>query len=230
MNAWIQLRRRTPAILVMLAWFELLNACATSKLFHANFDADSVGAPPATNPPGLPIGDQIWVADQSDLTVVQSPELNSKAVSYRNLNLGLWQRYVGFFSQTTAMPANQQFRASWNGRIDLTSTGSGLEIWLGDGHFAPIAAFRFKNGQVRLQTSGGSSPTYETIGSYNESETHTVFITVDRAGTIQRHNLPDHCAKRLEAGAIHRSDEHVHTNPVLLVLRRWEKRNGKVRS
>ena len=155
----------------------VLNGCATSTLFHADFDADSIGAPPATNPPGLPSGDQIWVGDESDLIVVQSPELNSKAASYRNLNLSLPQRYVGFFSQTTQMPANQKFRASWNGRIDLTSTGSGLEVWLGDGHFGAIADFRFKDGQVHLKTSGG----YETIGNYNESETHTVFITVDKS-------------------------------------------------
>ncbi len=161
-----------------------LGACATGKLFHADFNADSVGAPPAKNPPGVPSGDQIWTGDQpsgTELTVVQSAELNSKAASYRNLNLSTAQRFVGFFSQTTPLPANQKFRAWWNGRIDLTSTGSGLEVWLGDGHFGQIADFRFKDGNVRLKTSGGSSPTYETIGTYNESETHTVFITVDKA-------------------------------------------------
>jgi hypothetical protein len=102
-------------------------------------------------------------------------------VSYQNLDLSIPQRFVGFFSATTALPANQKFRARWNGRIDLTAAGSGLEVWLGDGHFGQIADFRFKNGEVRLKTSGGSSPTYETIGTYNESESHTALITVDKA-------------------------------------------------
>lgn len=181
MNTWVQLGTRTPAILVVLACFELLNACATSTLFRAKFDADSVGAPPATNPPGPPSGDQIWIADPTDLTVVQSPELNSKAVSYRNLNLDSWQRFVGFFSQTSVIPANQGFRAIWAGRIYLPATGSGLEVWLGDGHFGGIAAFRFKGGNILLKTSSGSNPTYETIGSYYDSVTHTVIISVDKA-------------------------------------------------
>jgi hypothetical protein len=32
-----------------------------------------------------------------------------------------------------------------------------------------------------LQTSDGWNPTWETIGTYNESEIHTVIITVDKA-------------------------------------------------
>jgi hypothetical protein len=160
----------------------MLGACATGKLFHADFNADTVGSPPATNPPGAPSGDKIWTPEVSQLMVVQSAELNSKAASYRNLVVPIGERHVWFMSATTTLPANQKFRAWWNGRIDLTYAGSGLDVSLEWGTLSTaIANFRFKDGQVRLRTSDVPSPTWETIGTYNESETHTAIITVDKA-------------------------------------------------
>jgi hypothetical protein len=173
-----QMLSRTAAALVACA---MLGACATEKLLHADFNCDTVGAPPDTTLPGAPSGDKIWVPVVSQLMVVQSAELNSKALSHRNLDVPTWDRHVGFYSATTTLPADQIFRAWWNGRIDLTSTGSGLDVRLSGPIYPDIVAFRFKDGQVRLQTSDGWNPTWETIGTYNESEIHTVIITVDKA-------------------------------------------------
>jgi hypothetical protein len=81
-------------------------------------------------------------------------------------------------SKTETLGADQNFRARWDGRVDLDSNGSALDIWLGNQHFLPLAGMRFANGQVLLQTS--NTPTFETIGSYNESQNHTVAVTIDK--------------------------------------------------
>jgi len=165
-----------------------LLACTTSckgtKLFKDNFDADAAGGPPALSPPGSPAGDEIYIATSTAAhkpQVVSDSVLGSKALKHVNVDTTLPLRYVGFLSKSSSIPADKKIRATWNGRIDLASGGSGLDVWLGDSHFAAIASLRFKNGDVQLQTSGGASPTYETIGAYTENATHSATITVDKA-------------------------------------------------
>lgn len=163
-----------------------LGACASGTLFRANFDADALGSLPDTTPPGVPTGDVIYVSDPTNalaqLVVVNSVALASKSVRYSNVNVPVYSRFVGFMSKEELLPANQKFRAIWVGRADLSPSGSPLDIWLGDSHFKALAAMRLQNGQVRLRTS--NAPQYENIGTYSESENHTVFITIDK-GTQQ---------------------------------------------
>lgn len=165
-----------------------LLACATSckgtTLFKDHFEADAVGSPPALSPPGSPTGDEIYIATSTAAhkpQVVNDSVLGSKALKYVNVDTNVPFRYVGFLSKSSDIGPTKKIRATWNGRIDLASGGSGLDVWLGDSHFAAIASLRFKGGDIQLQTSGGASPTYETIGSYVENATHSATITVDKA-------------------------------------------------
>lgn len=174
----ITFRRSAALVLTMLA----LASCASGTLFRANFDADTPGALPDTTPPGAPTGDTIYVSDPTNtlaqLVVVNSGALASKSVRYSNVNVPVPSRLVGFISKEEALPAGQKFRAIWVGRADLSASGSPLDIWFGDSHFKALAAMRLHNGQVQLRTS--NAPQYENIGTYSESENHTVIITVDK--------------------------------------------------
>jgi hypothetical protein len=164
----------------------MFSGCASGTLFHDDFDADAAGGPPNSSPAGPPTGDLIYIADSSNpqqLVVVNSSALNSRALQYSNVNLPPPNRFVGFMSKEEALPANQKFRAIWVGRIDLTSSGSALDIWLGDSHFKAIAALRFDNGEVFVRTSSNPEA-YESIGTYSESANETVIISVNK-GTQQ---------------------------------------------
>jgi hypothetical protein len=193
---WIRISRPVPrgktekyrapkhmATIVLLISAFILSGCATGPLFRANFDADAVGAQPNTSPPGAPVGDFIYLSDPTgtpgQVTVVNSSALSSKSLQYSNIDIPVYYRYVGFMATEEVLGAQQKFRAMWNGRLDLANNSSALDIWLGDGHFSSLAAIRFKNGQVLLRTS--DTPTYETIGSYSESQNHVVTITIDKA-------------------------------------------------
>jgi len=175
--------RTSITLVVMVIAASALGGCATGTLFRANFDADAVGALPNTSPPGAPVGDFIYLSDPTgtpgQITVVNSAALSSKSLQYANIDIPVFYRYVGFMSTEEMLGANQKFRAIWNGRLDLATNSSALDIWVGDGHFSSLAAIRFKNGQVLLRTS--DTPTYENIGSYSESQNHVVTITVDKA-------------------------------------------------
>jgi hypothetical protein len=157
--------------------------CASGPLFNANFDADAVGSLPNTDPPGQPAGDEIYFVDANQasmqVTVVNSAALGSKSLQYSNANVPVYSRYIGFISKSEALGANQKFRAAWDGRVDLDSNGSALNILLGDPHFIPFAEMRFKDGQVLLRTT--LADTYEPIGPYDESQNHAVFITIDKS-------------------------------------------------
>jgi hypothetical protein len=160
----------------------VLSGCASGTLLSAKFDADSVGSAPNKSLPGSPAGDEIYLADPSNASnqvrVVNSGALASKSLRYSNVNMPVNSRYVGFLSKQTALPANQKFRAIWVARPNLDGSGSALDVWLGDSHFKSLAALRLDAGQVLLRTS--NAPQYESIGSFSETENHTVIITVDK--------------------------------------------------
>lgn len=162
----------------------LLSACG-SKIFYATFQSDTVGSLPNENPPEDPTGDLIYTSGgtfaSSQLAVVNNNILNSKSLKYNNANVETFYRFVGFVSKETSLAPEPKFGAYWNGVIDLDNSGSGLQIWLGDSHFVPIALLEFKNGNIRLQTSTGSSPTFENLGPYVEGVNHTIFISVHKA-------------------------------------------------
>jgi len=164
--------------------------CSCSKLFYANFDTDTVGNLPANSPPGAPSGDLIWssVSIPADgLKVVSNPAFSSRALEYRNVNTPLYQRYVGFFSKEGNIADNANIYAYWSGVLDLPSSGSGLRVWLGDGHFKPMAELRFKGSKISVRTSSfGEEEAFEQIGTYSPERSHFVLIAVNKAdGTFR---------------------------------------------
>jgi hypothetical protein len=167
----------------------LLAGCGTTRIFYASFESDTVGSLPAENPPGPPDGDLIWTSVgnmPAALSVVGSGELATKSLRYANINIPAYQRFVGFFSRPVSLAPDKTFYAYWSGRIYDDPAGSPLHVYLGNAHFLPMALLEFHNGTVRVQTSGGSSPQFETIGTYTSGVQHFVVITVDKAARTYR--------------------------------------------
>ncbi len=166
----------------------VLSGCASDTLFRADFDSDTAGVKPNSSPPGPPTGDEISLSDPNDSSV-QLAVMNcasafgSQCVRYSNIDVAVPYRFASFLSRAETIGSTQKFRATWVGRVDLSPSGSLLDIWLGDPGYQAIAAIRFDNGQVLLRTSNNPEQ-YEVLGSYSETVNHAVFITVDK-GTKQ---------------------------------------------
>lgn len=159
----------------------LVAGCGSTPIFRANFDSDPVGGLPNENPPGAPANDLIWTAAGSlpgVVTVVNSGELSTRNLRYANVNVPLWNRYLGFVSAEVTLAPDKSFFAYWNGHIVDDPSGSGLDIWLGDGHFAVIALLRFKNGTISVRTGTND---FEQVGSYVSGTDHFILLRVDKS-------------------------------------------------
>jgi hypothetical protein len=159
----------------------LMSACG-STLFRANFDADAVGARPPETPAGEPVGDYFYMSAPAGVAspaiVVTDAAFSGRALRYRNNDVEAWYRYIGFMSKEVT-PASENYWAIWRGRPDLPDGVSALDVWFGNSHFLPMLSLRLANGQVRLRTSDDPS-TYETIGSYESGQLHTVLMRVNK--------------------------------------------------
>ncbi len=155
--------------------------CTT--LFQADFDADAVGALPASQPPGPPAGDGIYstsLGSTAMLRVLYSPTLGSRALRFGNA--GADPKYLGF-SPVQASPGARHIYASWKGIAG--GAYAPVDLWLSDYHLSPIGGIRLDRGQVRVRRDGVR---YETIGTYQPEVLHTVLFTLDRvAGTFSVH-------------------------------------------
>lgn len=168
----------------MILFVAILSGCG-SRLFHDNFDADTVGAAPNLSPPGDPVGDLIYLSAPPSVgpgpaVVVADSDFTGRSLRYLNSDLEFWYRYVGFMSKEID-PSSVQYWAAWNGRPNLPNNSSALDISFGDSHFLAMVAVRFDNGQILLRTTSGTSPTYVRIGSYTSGELHTVIMRVNKA-------------------------------------------------
>jgi len=165
----------------------LCMSCNSSKILYATFESDTIGDLPNENPPESPTGDLIYTsagsssAGSGSLEVINANVLNSgKTLLYRNVNIPLWNRYVGFVSKEVSWEADRTIYAYWTGSIDLEPMGSSLRIWIGNGHFLPLALLEFDDGHVKLQTGSGSNSSFETLGDYNENSSHTIILNVNK--------------------------------------------------
>lgn len=169
---------RVAAVVLFAA---ALSACG-STLFRSNYDADALGVRPPETPPGDPVGDVFYMSASTDVPspaiVVTDAAFPGRALRYRNNDVELWYRYIGFMSKEIT-PASQNYWAIWRARPDLPDAASALDIWFGNSHFLPMLSLRLDNGQVRLRTSD-SPATYETIGSYEPGRLHTVLMRVNK--------------------------------------------------
>lgn len=170
-----------PILLVLLFG----SGCATARIFHADFNADAVGARPNTSPPTAPAGDQIYMSDSSapvsgQFEVVDNPALGSRALQYANVNVDLSRRFLGFISATVSPAATNEVWAVWDGIPNLPANASPLDIWLGNNHFQASARLRLDNGNVSVQTPGGGQ-NFENVGTYTNGRIHAVILRVNRA-------------------------------------------------
>jgi len=165
--------------IAMILLMAILSGCG-SRLFHDNFDADTVGAAPNLSPPGDPVGDLIYLSGRrSPAVVVTDSDFTGRSLRYRNSDMDVIERYVGFMSKEIDA-SSVQYWAAWNGRPNLPNNSSALDIWFGNSHFLPMLVLRFDNGQILLQTGSGATPTYDRIGSFTSGEFHTVIMRVNK--------------------------------------------------
>lgn len=188
--------RTTPPPLARLVAGALLaltlSACGSTRIFHADFDADTPGRLPAENPPGAPAGDLIWTSAGSAstrvLAVADGAPFSNKSLRYFNADVPAYQRFVGFFSGPATIADDQTFYAYWTGSINLDPRGSSLRVWLGDSHFGTIAGLRFKDGKVEAEgpRAPGAPDAFQEIGRYSQTGTHFVLLTVEKRTATYR--------------------------------------------
>jgi len=148
-----------------------LASCKTSKvvLFHADFDADTLGAAPA-DPPGAPAGDGIHVPG-SAAVVSNHSALGSKALMISEG--GTWGCF--FQSDLTLGEFN-------NFRIFLTGSPADLE----DGELAiqvhpmgtdlnPVPVLT----SLELRNGGIHGPGFPGPLSYDEDRIHSIIVNID---------------------------------------------------
>jgi len=164
----------------------LLSGCQSDVYFHDDFDSQFPNQLPAFDPPGDPVGDTLYSSAGSpgvpgQLVVVEDATLGSRALRYANVPSAVNLRYLGFQSAPVALTDSTTYWAIWKGVIDLDPGGSDLRIWVGDSHFGAGGVIVIDgDGTLRLQTSTGTSPTYEVLGSVVEGVEHTVIWTFNR--------------------------------------------------
>ncbi|MGC1507384.1 hypothetical protein [Ketobacter sp.] len=181
----IRLFRRTLPLL-FIAQITILTGCDNTTIFNDDFSADAVGSAPSESPAGAPAGDQVYMSDVDQLSwqVVNNnffDAAGSNSLQYSNIAVALWQRYLGMISENTNIPSNGRLLAIASGRPSLSASGSGLDIWFGDGHFGTMCGLRFKNGVLYKKTGNTS---HQTIGSYTNNVNHVLIFNVDKATDI----------------------------------------------
>ena len=164
---------------LILSILLFMTACGSTRIFHADFNADRIGALPAEFPPTEPEEDRIWTSALGNTEIVQvvnRPPFTTPSLQCTNADV---ISTVAFVSRPAPLERNQTFWAYWLGSIDLDPDGSGLSFSLTNSN-RPIAGLRFKNGRVELQTS--SMPErYEPIGSYKERKVHMIIFEINKA-------------------------------------------------
>ncbi len=195
---------RASLIPVLICLAALSAGCDSNTIFSDNFNADTVGIPPNLDPPGNPVGDQIYLPAASEGTypspaiVVNATGFSSNALRYSNNDIPYIWRYLGLLS-ADADPTTTDYLASWNGRLSLVSNSSALDVWFGDSHFGEIASIRFDGGHVYLKTAI-SPPAYEDLGTVTYNANHTVWFNIDKENATYSFSLFQDSGDNRESG------------------------------
>lgn len=155
-----------------------LTGCG-SPILRADFDTSPLGALPAPELPGDPVGDSFYLSTPSSgsAVVVAAPSgLSGRSLSYRHTAPLSYERFMGFGGKEVDA-RTQQYWAMWSA-IPQLAANVPLDLWIGDGHFGVMGQIRLLNNQVHVATdaSGGFSP----IGAFTNGRVHTVVMKVDK--------------------------------------------------
>ncbi len=156
-----------------------LSGCQVNRLFHADFQADSVGSAPNTSPPTEPVNDLIWFSSQQRPTVINSTPLQSKALEIKyNAEWGI---PVMYFGTTPPNPSNTYY-AFWQGYAPTISTVP-FTISLTSSHFQPGVQLTFHNGTIYKDIFHTEVSTGAPIGSYSANQVHMVLMTANKSAS-----------------------------------------------
>ncbi len=155
---------------IYLALASMLSGCV---LFQADFESDTVGALPSSNPAGPPEGDEIvaWTTGSEDIVVIADRLFgNSLRHSYQE---SVSQIDFNAIETTRAV---QEFVAQWDGCADRWSADTPRYFFTVGNRNTGHANFEIENGEFRAAG--------ERLGDVVFGEFHTVSVQVDnRAGT-----------------------------------------------
>jgi hypothetical protein len=184
---------KTQHSIALLFLMLFLSACGSTKLFYANFDADTVGEGPNEYPPGDPELDHIYYTNSPVygpvLQVVNIDEFDQHGNSIRYSATGQTNTYYRLVSFQPSQwpnpdPSTTEYFVFWTGKLEVSSNSPALDVGLSD-DYLPYgrhwAVLRFKNGRILLLTNVrlGDSETFEEIGSYETGSKHSILIHVD---------------------------------------------------
>lgn len=194
-------------LLLIIIFLLSLSGCGSSRIFHADFELDAVGALPNANPPTEPTGDTIWLATREfgggdhghAVSIISDGAISGKSLRYSNTNIPALVREIRFYS-TEISTNNNVYWAIWKGRLEnLSADSSPLEIHFGNLTLG-TAAFKIRNGELFLRR-GGSEQGFVAIGRISQVKNHQVVIQVDYANRVFDFTLEQENG-RLEAEGI----------------------------
>ncbi|MBL7737339.1 MAG: hypothetical protein JNL51_17910 [Chitinophagaceae bacterium] len=154
----------------------LFISCKSSNILSANFEADAIGQPPATNLSGAPDGDVIQFNPGliPQLKVQNSIAAGEKALHLMNfpVNLGPHNRWIGFRSIGTNLASTIWFMYT----AKNTNPSGNVMIDIADGAGCLMTRMRIhSNGEVRLAKNLMDNYT-DLIGNIGQNK-HTVIFT-----------------------------------------------------
>lgn len=140
----------------------VLTACTTR--FQDNFEADTIGALPATMPDGTP-DDQLSVLDLTNNTLVTgtSPITGAKSLRIGGNSSGFTPN-VFMYAEPLNDPS-QSVYAQWQGRI---SSGGHARFFFFTGHFSNMVEVELTDGVILVND--------DQVGTYTAGERHLILL------------------------------------------------------
>jgi hypothetical protein len=163
----------------------LLGGCKTTRLFHADFQADATGAEPNSSPPTQPVGDYISYASSTlGPQKLSVSSLMGKSLMVRSTPTGIPFAFVGIEKPHGNNPVYARYTGA---SLGVSAPGQpGMTVALASGHYQTAMAITFKNGKVY---NGFYSEVSEAnlLGDCPYAEPHIVLITFNF--TARTYNL-----------------------------------------
>ena len=181
MGHWLQCDARPGALarmatlLCAILW---VGGCTPTRLFHADFEADTIGHQPNASPPTAPAGDYItYVPVPGGVEQLEISSLMGKSVMVRSTPAANPVAFVGIEKSY----GNNPVYAIYNGAsLGVAAAGPGVSIALASGHHVSAVAITFKNGKVYKGFPSDASAA-NLLGDIPYAEPHVVVISINPA-------------------------------------------------
>jgi hypothetical protein len=178
--------RRAATAIAVLATIIALTAC--NARFHADFEQDSTGAPPALNPPGPADDEIVIVTSEADgegivVRVTDEPGLVAAGRPHRFMSLvheaNPGSSSIASLRSEPMTTGTQSIFMRWEQVLDGGGTGTITLFALPDHNQSDVDLCLVTTGNDVITLSCGSSR--EQIASIDTHTVHTVLLRIDRS-------------------------------------------------